>query len=58
VVPSALAGEVVAEAEEFEWVEEFIKERIQAEGCRPGRYYPPTELAFKLYREHQKGGKR
>ena len=57
VVPSALAEEVVAEAEEFERVEEFIKERIQAEDCAPGRYYPPGELAFKLYREHQKGGK-
>ena len=43
VVPSYMAEEVIAWAEEHERAEEYVKERILAENCRPGRYYPPTD---------------
>jgi len=43
VVPAYMADEVVTWAEEHERGEEFVKEQILAEGCRPGRYYPPND---------------
>ncbi len=42
VVPAYMAEEVVAWAEEHERAEEYVKERILEERCRPGRYYPPS----------------
>jgi len=43
VVPAYMAEEVVAWAEEHEQAEEYVKSKILAEHCHPGRYYPPTE---------------
>lgn len=51
VVPASLAEEVLAEAEEREEMEEFVKEKIQQERCRPGRYYPITEEVARLFRQ-------
>ena len=51
VVPAILAEEVLAEAEEREQMEEFVKEKIQQERCPPGRYYPVTEEVARLFRE-------
>ena len=43
VVPSWMAQAVLDWAIEHEGVENYIKEKIRAEGVRPGKYYPPTE---------------
>jgi regulator of RNase E activity RraA len=51
VVPSWFAAECVEIVEEHEAVEAYIKEKIQAEGVRPGRYYPPTPEMFAEYRQ-------
>ncbi|MEZ4663826.1 MAG: hypothetical protein R2911_40345 [Caldilineaceae bacterium] len=54
VVPSWFAEECVAIVEEHEEVEAYIKRKIQAEGVRPGKYYPPTPEMYAEYRA-QKG---
>lgn len=54
VVPSWFAEECVHIVEEHEGVETYIKERIQAEGCAPGKYYPPTPEMWVEYRSKQK----
>ena len=51
VVPAKLAEEVIAAAEEREKMEEFVVNRIQDEGCCPGRYYPITPEVEGLFRE-------
>ncbi|MEK7214108.1 MAG: hypothetical protein AAB289_00725 [Chloroflexota bacterium] len=43
VVPSHMAEEVIDWVEIHEAAEEYVKEKILAEGCAPGRYYPPTD---------------
>ena len=43
VIPSWMAQAVVDCAIEHDGVENHIKEKIRAEGVRPGKYYPPTE---------------
>jgi 5-oxopent-3-ene-1,2,5-tricarboxylate decarboxylase / 2-hydroxyhepta-2,4-diene-1,7-dioate isomerase len=43
VVPSWMAAAVLEWAVEHEGTENYIKEKIRAEGVSPGRYYPPTE---------------
>ena len=43
VVPSWMAQAVLDWAIEHEGVENYIKEKIRAEGVRPGKYYPRTE---------------
>ena len=43
VVPAYMAEEVIAWTEEHEAAEEYVKKKILADNCRPGRYYPPTE---------------
>lgn len=54
VVPSWFAEECVAICEEHEGVEAYIKQKILAEGCAPGKYYPPTPAMWDEYRA-QKG---
>lgn len=51
VVPAKLAEEVIAAAEEREKMEEFVVNRIQDEGCCPGRYYPITPKVEDLFRQ-------
>ena len=43
VVPSYMAAEVIDWVEIHEAAEEYVKEKILAERCAPGRYYPPTD---------------
>ena len=54
VVPSWFAEECVNIVEEHEGVEAYIKEKIQAEGCAPGKYYPPTPEMWEEYRAQKK----
>ncbi len=42
VVPSWMAEAVLEWAVEHEDAENYVKEKIRAEGVAPGRYYPPT----------------
>ena len=42
VVPSWFAEECIEWVEEQEGAEALIKQKILAEGVRPGKYYPPT----------------
>ena len=51
VVPRGIVEEVVAMALRHKEVEELVQAQIEAERCSPGRYYPFTELAWKLYEE-------
>ena len=46
VIPLSMAEEVIAWTEEHEAAEEYVKEKILAESCRPGRHYPPTEATI------------
>ncbi|MEX0761647.1 MAG: hypothetical protein WD208_01540 [Dehalococcoidia bacterium] len=55
VVPSWFAEECIEWVEEHEGAEAFIKEKILAEGVRPGKYYPPTPATKEEYRR-SKGG--
>ena len=50
VVPSWFAVECVEIVEEHEAVEAYIKEKIQAEGVAPGKYYPPSPDMWAEYR--------
>lgn len=43
VVPAYMATEVIDYVEIHERAEDYAKEKILAEHCRPGRYYPPTD---------------
>lgn len=54
VIPAPLAEEVAAGAEEAEEAEEFVKELIQKEGCSPGKYYPLTDEAWRLFRQSRR----
>jgi 5-oxopent-3-ene-1,2,5-tricarboxylate decarboxylase / 2-hydroxyhepta-2,4-diene-1,7-dioate isomerase len=58
VVPSWFAEECVAIVEEHEAVEAYIKEKIQAEGVAPGKYYPPTPAMWDEYRTQRKQAQR
>ncbi len=49
VVPSWFAEEAVVWVEEHEGVEGYVKEKIQAENVRPGKYYPPTDATMQEY---------
>lgn len=51
VVPAYMAEEVVTWAEEHERGEEHVKERVLAEGVRPGKYYPPSDALKAELRE-------
>ena len=53
VVPSWFAEECVQIVEEHEGVEAYIKEKIEKEGCAPGKYYPPTQETWDEYRKQK-----
>ena len=57
VVPSGIAEEVVARALEHMAVEDFVKARLEAEQCSPGRYYPFNDRTWELY-QRETGRKR
>lgn len=51
VVPSWMAAAALEWALEHEAAENYVKEKIRAEGAVPGRYYPPTaELIAEMHR--------
>ena len=54
VVPSWMAKAVLEHATEHEEVENFIKEKIRAEGVVPGKYYPPQPESFEEWRRVKK----
>ena len=51
VVPRSVVDEVIEIAHEREAVEEVIKAQLEIEQCSPGKYYPFTDLTWKLYKE-------
>lgn len=53
VVPSWFAEECVQIVEEHEGVEAYIKEKIEAEGVRPGKYYPPQPAMWDEWRSRR-----
>lgn len=53
VVPKHLALEVLEWVEEHEEAEEYVKKKILAENCPPGKYYPPTDETIKEMRQAQ-----
>ncbi|MEE8363218.1 MAG: hypothetical protein V3S18_04025 [Dehalococcoidia bacterium] len=53
VVPSWFAEECVGLVEETESVEAYVKEKIEAEGCPPGRHYPPSPETYAEWRAKQ-----
>ncbi len=55
VVPSWYAEECIAWVEETEGVESYVKDRIKAEGARPGKYYPPSDAMREEYRRSVSG---
>ena len=56
VVPSWMAEAALEWAVEHEDAENYVKEKIRAEGVRPGRYYPPTEETIEeMYRVKGRG---
>lgn len=50
VVPSWFAEECLKAVEEHEAVEAYIKRKVQVEGVRPGKYYPPSPEIYEEYR--------
>ena len=54
VVPSWMAARVLEHATEHEEVENYIKEKIVAEGVAPGKYYPPQPESFEEWRRVKK----
>ena len=54
VVPSWMAEAVLDHATEHEEVENYIKEKIRAEGVAPGKYYPPQPESFEEWRRVKK----
>lgn len=53
VVPSWMAAAALEWAVEHEGAENYIKEKIRAEGVSPGRYYPPSEEMRRAWRASQ-----
>lgn len=51
VVPSWMAEAALEWAVEHEAAENYVKEKVRAEGVAPGKYYPPSaELIEEMYR--------
>lgn len=51
VVPRSVAADIAQKAIEYDDLEEWIRRRLDSENLSPGKYYPPDEETFKLYRE-------
>lgn len=50
VIPHAAARDIATKAIEYDDLEEWIRQRLDSENLSPGKYYPPDEETFKLYR--------
>lgn len=51
VIPRSVAADIAQKAIEYDDLEEWIRRRLDSENLSPGKYYPPDEETFKLYRE-------
>lgn len=51
VIPMGVAKDIAQKALEYDDIEEWIRRRLDAENLSPGRYYPPDEETFRMYRE-------
>jgi regulator of RNase E activity RraA len=50
VIPRSVAKDIAKKAIEYDDLEEWIRRRLDEENLSPGKYYPPDEETFKLYR--------
>ena len=51
VIPLKVAADVAQKAIEYDDLEEWIRRRLDEENLSPGKYYPPDDATFALYRE-------
>ncbi len=51
VIPRKVAVDIARKALEYDDLEEWVRRRLDEEGLSPGKYYPPDEETFRLYRE-------
>ena len=51
VIPRAVAKDIAQKAIEYDDLEEWIRRRLDEEHLSPGKYYPPDEETFALYRK-------
>ena len=51
VIPRAVAPEIAQKAIEYDDLEEWIRRRLDEENLSPGKYYPPDDETFALYRK-------
>ena len=51
VIPRKVAAEIARKAIEYDDLEEWIRRRLDSENLSPGKYYPPDEETFALYRK-------
>ena len=55
VIPRKVAPEMAQKAIEYDDLEEWIRKRLDTENLSPGKYYPPDEETFELYRKWKQG---
>lgn len=51
VIPLKVAAEIAHKAIEYDDLEEWIRRRLDEENLSPGKYYPPDDETFALYRK-------
>lgn len=51
VIPLKVAAEIAQKAIEYDDLEEWIRRRLDEENLSPGKYYPPDDETFALYRK-------
>ena len=51
VIPRAVAPEMAKKAIEYDDLEEWIRRRLDEEHLSPGKYYPPDEETYELYKK-------
>ena len=51
VIPRSVAPDIAQKAIEYDDLEEWIRRRLDEEDLSPGKYYPPDDETFALYRK-------
>jgi regulator of RNase E activity RraA len=51
VIPRTVAPDIAKKAIEYDDLEEWIRRRLDEESLSPGKYYPPDDDTFALYRK-------
>ena len=51
VIPLKAAADIALKAIEYDDLEEWIRRRLDEESLSPGKYYPPDDATFALYRQ-------